>query len=171
MAFGKKAAKLPTNDDEFHAAIKEVGHLRGQLATLEASMNNELVPIKERFEKGAQPINNQLAVLEAAVEGYAGKHRKKLTEDGKKKTVKLPTGKISWKARAASVKLVGDVADIIARIKGLRSVKAKALLRTKVEIDKSAVIKGREFAETIEGIEIIEGEETFKIEPFGSELA
>lgn len=172
MALTKKAAvKAPKTKEEFIDKIKALGAARGELVKIEADMNKKLAPIKEQFEKDAEPLKVHVTTLEDEITAYAEKHRSELTNDGKLKTVKLSSGSISWKAKPLSVEFTRDVEEIIADIKAKRGAAFKAMIATKVSLDKNALKKAREKAEEIDGIAFVDDDETFKIEPFGSELA
>ncbi|MEL6784629.1 MAG: host-nuclease inhibitor Gam family protein, partial [Pseudomonadota bacterium] len=94
-----------------------------------------------------------------------------LTKDGEFKTVDLPTGKISWKAKPLSIVFDRDAADIVADIMAKGTKAFKALIKTVSTPDKAAMKKDRATAEQIEGVRFVDDAETFKIEPFGAKLA
>ncbi|MEM9734211.1 MAG: host-nuclease inhibitor Gam family protein [Pseudomonadota bacterium] len=157
--------------EEFHSHIKALGQWQAHLEKMEAEMNEALAPVKEAFETKSAPAKQQIEALTAAITTYAENNRAILTKDGALKTVKLPTGNISWKANPLSIVFDRDAADIVTDIMAKGTKAFKALIKTVSTPDKAAMKKDRKTAETIDGVRFVDDEETFKIEPFGAKLA
>lgn len=165
-----RAANLPVpqDRDEAAATVTAIGTLQRQKARLEADMNDELAAIKERFEKDVAPITEAIGEKTDGLAVWAEANRTKLTGGDKTKTVDLGTGVLRWRHRPPSVRLT-KVEAVIESIKALGF--AKKFLRTKVEVDKEAMLKEPEKARTITGVAIGSAGEEFTVEPFEAELS
>lgn len=172
MAKGKTKTKgvnlpVPQSRDEAAAAIRAIGEDQRELLRIEADMNDALTRIKEEAEHKAAPVRER---LEAATEGlkvWAEANRAALTNGNKVKFAELGTGKISWRARPASVSL-RKIEEIIARLK---AVGLQRFLRVKEEVNKEAMLAEPDVARTVPGVSIGSEGEDFIVEPFAAELA
>jgi phage host-nuclease inhibitor protein Gam len=165
-----KSIDVPQSDDEANALLAEYGETYNKLVALEGGMNDALAKVKETFEGLAAPHQDRLKTIFIQLTSWGSAHRKRLTEDGKTKTVKLAAGEIGWRNLPPSVrwKKGFKVEDIIAAIKaaGMRR-----FLRLKEEPNKERMLEEPEAAAQIEGVIIGSGGENFYVAPFGAELS
>lgn len=165
-----KTLDIPQSDEEANALIAEYGEHFNVITNLETGMNDALAKVKATFEEQAAPHQDRLKTLYMQLTAYGSAHRKRLTDDGKTKTVKLAAGEIGWRNLPPSVKWKKGfkVEDIIAAIKnaGMRR-----FLRLKEEPNKERMLDEPEAAALIEGVVIGSGGENFYVAPFGAVLA
>lgn len=164
-----RAANLPVPQDRDEAAstITAIGNLQRQKARLEADMNDELARTKERYEVLVAPITEAISEKTEGVRVWADANRSRLTNGDKSKTVDLGTGVLRWRNLPASVRLT----KVDAVIERIRAMGLKRFLRTKIEVDKEAMLKEPAVARTVAGVSIGSAGEEFTVEPFEAELA
>lgn len=166
------ALDVPQSDDEANALLLEYGECFNEAARIEAAMNDELSALKVRFEQDAAPHQARMMQIYDALNAFGGAHRKRLTDDGKRKTVQLPAGEMGWRWNPASVRLkrgrkAEEVVETI-RAKGRAFAK---FLRISLELNKEAMLDDPETACQIDGITIGRNGEKFFVAPFGAKLA
>jgi phage host-nuclease inhibitor protein Gam len=164
------AIAVPQTYAEADAALARHGLLARELAAIETRMKARLAATKAAFEADAKPLQDeQIAVFEG-LQAWASANRSRLTDDGKSKSVSLAAGTVGWRMRPPSVTLRRGVAidEFVQRIRELRLFR---FLRTKVELDKEAMLKDPDAAERIEGVTVGSKGEEFFVEPFAPDLA
>jgi len=163
-----RAANLPVPQDRDEAAalVTAIGTLQRQKARLEADMNDRLAAIKEEYEAKVAPLSEAISEKTEGVRIWADANRTRLTGGDKSKTVDLGTGVLRWRSLPPSVRLT-RVDAVVERIQALGF---KRFLRTKVEVDKEAMLKEPATARTIAGVAIGSAGEEFSVEPFEAEL-
>jgi phage host-nuclease inhibitor protein Gam len=160
--------RVPQNRDEVAKMIAELGEHDRAVEKIEADMNSALAKVKEAATERAKEHKAKAEELLAGVHIYCTANREALTDGGKTKTVDFGTGEVAWRWKPAKVRLSGDEEDIIARIQS-KGRQFANFLRTKIEVDKDAMLKHQALAKTIEGVSIGRGGETFSVEPFAQE--
>jgi len=90
---------------------------------------------------------------------FAEAHRDELTNEGKKKTVDLGTGELGWRMRPPRV-LLRNIPGVI---ESLQMLKLDRFLRTKLEVNKEAVLAEPEIAEQVKGITVKQDEDFFVV--------
>jgi phage host-nuclease inhibitor protein Gam len=164
------AIQVPQTDEEANALVAEYGEHFNAIANLQVGLDDALAKVKATFEEQSAPHQERLKTLFMQLTSWGAAHRKRLTEDGKTKTVKLPAGEIGWRNLPPSVrwKKGSKVEDIIAAIKaaGMRR-----FLRLKEEPNKERMLEEPEAAALIDGVIIGSGGENFFVAPFGADLA
>lgn len=159
------AIEAPKSREEAAEMVGRIGAAQRERARIQAQMNDDLNVIREKYEHDGAV---QQAIIDAnftAVQVYAEANRDELLK-GKLKTVKLSTGELSWRKRPASVSIRGVDAVIAA----FKSLKLDRFIRTKEEIDKTAILADRSAAAGVKGIVINDDTEDFVVKPFETEL-
>ena len=119
------------------AAIGGIGALDVQLTRIEATKASQVAAAAKEAEDRAAPLQAERAALVGQVSGYAVANRVRLTENHKSKTVKFPTGEVSWAAGRGRVVIDPALkAKVLDRLK-----KLTGFTRTKVEPDVTAIGK------------------------------
>jgi len=164
------ALEVPQSDEEADALLAEYGATFNTLARQQVRLDELLAKLKARAETKAKPLQESLSSIMVALNAYGAANRKRLTNGGETKTVKLPSGEIGWRTNPPSVKVKRGLKaeDLIASI---RQLKLRKFLRLSVEVNKRAMLDDPEKAETIPGITIQKDVEEFFVAPFGAELA
>lgn len=143
------------------AAIAEISFLERSIAEKKNQAEEKIAQIqKEISEEVALLAKKQSAIIDG-LHAFAESNRQTLTKGGKTKTVKLPTGSIAWRLSRASVHLSRTDEEIL---KDLRRRRLKRFIRTKEEINKTAMLSDPKAATRVPGVEISQREE-FVIKP------
>ena len=151
------------------AKIRQIGDLQGEILRKEADMNEHIRLLKEEYAAEAEPLNAQIAALQAGVQAYCEANRDTLTNCGKVKFFDFVTGVVKWRIKPPSVKLTGIPAVIeLLKTRGLNR-----FVRVKEEVNKDAILaavatpndKDGIVVANLAGIKIVSGEEEFVIEP------
>jgi phage host-nuclease inhibitor protein Gam len=161
---------LPADDAQASALLEEYGQVFGEVTAIQVALDANLAKVKKAHEDKAQPKVKRLQEIFATLSAYAAMERKRLTNDGATKTVKLAAGKIGWRKNPPSVKIKSKkkVEDVIAEI---RALKMPRFLRRVWELNKQAVLADPEGAAKITSLRIDKGQEEFFVAPIGAELA
>jgi phage host-nuclease inhibitor protein Gam len=159
------AAWTPANREEVDAAISQIGIAQRARDELATRMNAELAAVKERFEAEAAQHAAVIKELGAGVQTWCEARRLELTKEGRIKTHKFGAGEVSWRMRPPRCLIRGEVAVLEA----LKRLGLDRFIRTKEEIDKSAILDAPEAVTGIKGVSITQGED-FVIKPFATEL-
>lgn len=167
------ALAVPQSDDEADALLKEYGQHQRCVDDLQKKLDEALASVKAIYEGMSKVHKESLNSLFARLQAYAEANRKRLTDDGKTKTVELPAGKLAWRARPPSVVFKKGVA-IETIVETLKSLGLRRFLRPrKWEVNKEALIEHRVDLKdmTIPDVSIVTGVEDFIVEPFGASLS
>lgn len=151
--------------EEVDAAIAQIGHAQRERAAIAVAMNAELAAVRDRYEQAAAPHAAVIKEFGHGVQIWAEAHRDELTKGGKTKTAKLASGEISWRTRPPKVRIVGE--GIV--VQALRTLGLDRFLRTKTEIDKTAILADPDAVTSVKGITLTQGED-FVIKPFATEI-
>ncbi len=159
----KKALDVPVPQSMTDAAkqLAKIGDLRRAIDHLELDADEKIARIGEKVAEALEPKKDDLTALEEGLQTFCEANRDALTNSGKTKTGKFPTGTVLWRKSPKKVNPRG-IPEIIERLKkaGL-----KRFVRIKEELNKEAMLEEPDVATAIEGISIGGGTEDFIIEP------
>jgi phage host-nuclease inhibitor protein Gam len=186
MAAAKKkstrASSLPPIDlpnnifkstTDLSEGVALIASLRRERDTKAADLNERISELQIELAEAIEPFDRKIAHLASGVKYFADQNKAKLLE-GESKTIKLPTGHLSYRSQPISVKTKSstklvdkileqnEMSDWWAKIVIKLS---KVFLRVKLELDKDACLKNKNFAKEKLGIEFNETEEKFYIKP------
>lgn len=157
-----KKVEVPKSKEEISEFIGKIGKHQRQLTQIETDLNDRIEKIKARAEEYISSHQKAIEELVAGIFIFAEKHRDKLTEKGEKKTVHFPTGDILWRRMPFAVSVASrNVKKVIEMCK---SFGRKRFIRVKEELDKEAMLREREVAERIWGVNITQKEQ-FVVKP------
>lgn len=156
---------IPQNRDQVVEAIAEIGRRQRERERIQATMNDELAAIKQRYEEEAAPHNEAIREFSKGVQSWCEANRNQLTQGGKVKHADLPSGKVGWRMRPPSVVVRGKeaVIDLLVRM-GL-----SRFVRVREEVNKEAILAEPEAIRNVKGITITQAED-FIIVPFETSL-
>lgn len=141
-------------------AQKRIGELLSAIQEEERTRDAEIAERQKQAADAIRPLEQEIYRLARGIHAYAEEHRKELTE-GRRKTVLLPHGGcFVWYSTPAAAS-VRDIDEVLAYLKAHRM---KRFIRTKEEVDKEALLRERETAETIPGVSV-RGGRKFAIRP------
>lgn len=155
------AQDTPQSREQVQTWIKDLGDTQRELGRTETLMNDELAVITNNYKPHINTLTTKIKALQKGIQTWCEANRVELT-DGKSKTVKLVTGKVSWRQRPPSVSL----RKIDAVLESLRTLGLQRFIRNKEEVNKDAMLAEPEIAKTVAGVTIKTGAEDFVIEPF-----
>ena len=164
----KKSSKrtvviVPKSVEELTEFIGKIGEHQRGLDKIQTKLNNQVEEIKTRAVADSLTYQETIDQLFEGIYIFAESHRDELTEKGKKKTVTLPTGDLLWRLNPPSVSFRrGWDNDKVVEL--CKALDLPGFIRTKEEVDKEAMLKRPEVAETIEGVKI-EQKEQFVVKP------
>lgn len=155
------ADPVPQSREEAASFVMTIGALDRDIAVINAALSETIAKAKEQAEAQAKPLSERVAGLTRGLEQWASVNRVALTDNGKVKTVDLGTGRILWRQRPPSVVIRGVEAVIAA----LKEFGFPQFLRTKIEINKEAMLADPEVASRVPGVTIASAGEDFVVEP------
>lgn len=152
----KVALTLPKDKTEAARFITELGELDLRADGVISRYQTEMRTIHALAVNDLAPINTRIEELFNGLMAFAAANRGELLPDGKK-TVELGTGSMGWRTTPLSVQIVGTE-KVLERLKELRLNK---FIRIKETIDRAAMLKDREEAESVRGVSFSQNEEFF----------
>lgn len=158
---------VPATLSEANVFVARIGAAQQELDAIQAGLDAAAARVKAEHEALARPLRADIAALTRGVQVWAEAHRGELTQDGRVKTVKLPSGEIAWRTRPPSVRLSG----IAAVIEAIRERGLHGFLRVRAEVNKEAMLAEPELAVSVPGVTIGSAGEEFIVTPAGMELA
>lgn len=159
------AAVAFQNREAVNEAIYQIGQAQRERDRITTAMNDELAAVRARYEQDAAPHAGVIKTFGHGVQIWAEANRAELTRDGKTKTVKLAAGEFSWRMRPASVRITGQ--GIV--LSALKALGMERFVRTKEEIDKTAILADPDAVAHVKGITLAQGED-FVIKPFSTDI-
>lgn len=157
---------VPQNKEEASGFVHKIGIAQREAARLKAEMNDKMAEIKEEYEKQARPFAQDIEGFKQGLHIWCEANRDKLTNGGKVKFHKFPTGEVNWRKKPAKVSLRGT--DKV--IKACHGLGLDRFIRIKEEINKEAMLAEAKLAASIQGVSIGSEGEDFVIKPFETEL-
>ncbi len=158
----QEVVRVPQDAGESDTFVAEMGSEKREIEKIEAKLNKDIEALKDAAKKKMEPRERRLHLLMQGLYIYAEGHKKELTQNGKVKTVTLPSGKFLWR-------LGNKTVEIIDEEKAIKSIKAKGLkkklIKTVEKVVKTAVKKESDkIIKSLKGIKITQAE-TFRVEP------
>ena len=156
---------VPRDRDEVNAAIAELGNHQRERARIEADMNDQLATVKANFDALAKPFGERISELTKGLHLWCEANRAQLTQDGKVKFHDFATGQVKWRLRPPSIAIRG--ADAV--LKTLKAMGMGRFIRSKEEVDKEALLRELDVAQSIGGITVSQKED-FVVVPLESQI-
>ncbi|MBU2635018.1 host-nuclease inhibitor Gam family protein [Patescibacteria group bacterium] len=157
-----KKVEVPKSEEEISEFIGKIGKHQRELTQIETDLNDRIEKIKAKAEEYISSHQKAIEELFAGIFIFADKHRDKLTEKGEKKTVCFPTGDILWRRMPFAVSVASR--NIKKAIEMCKYLGLERFIRVKEELDKEAMLKEREVAKKIWGVNITQKEQ-FVVKP------
>ena len=129
--------------------LRDIGTLNIELRDIDTDLREATAKLKQEAEDQAAPLRADVESKWLGLQSWAQANRTRMTNGSK--TIKLPSGSISWRIQPPKVTLKG-VADIVILLKS--SAKWKKFLRTTQAVDKEAMLKDKVEAAKIAGVKI-----------------
>ena len=153
----REVVSAPQNLEEAAQFIAEIGQNQRKIGQIQNRFNNEIEKLEDVALVCVSPLEKNIRRLSEGLFIFAQGRRMELTEEGKHKTVELPTGIFGWRFTPWKVSLC-NAKEILKTIIAMDLV---CFIRTKKEIDKQALLKERGIAGRIPGVSFKQQEEFF----------
>jgi phage host-nuclease inhibitor protein Gam len=166
MAKNKRAAETaapPKHRDEAEAYLERIGSIQREIQLNKTALAEAIANVTAEIEASSAKLGEEHDRLFRGLQLWAEANRHALTDGGKTKTVRLGNGTIAWRQAPPSVQIKGQEAVLAY----LMEKKGEEFLRTKVEINREAMLANAEQASKIPGVTIKSAGESFVIEPVG----
>lgn len=161
----KAVGPVPQNREEARDYMRRIGHHQNERKRIEATMNEQIQKIRDKYQELAAPHAEQITELSTGLHVWAEANRAELTNNGKRKSADLGAGEVQWRNTPPKV-LLRNISGVI---ESLKSLGLDRFVRTKDEVNKDAILADPGAVEGIAGISITQGED-FVIKPHESEL-
>ncbi|MCX7258010.1 MAG: host-nuclease inhibitor Gam family protein [Polaromonas sp.] len=159
------ATRVPQSKTDCAADIKVLGDVQRQFERSRAEMNDAIAHIAQKFQPVLEAQQTHMTALQTGIQTFCEANRAQLCE-GSGKTANLVTGEVSWRQRPPSVSIRG--ADSV--IETLHRMNLSRFVRTKLEVNKEAMLNEPDAVRGIAGISVVTGVEDFSITPFALEV-
>ncbi len=157
---------VPQTLDEADGLIARMGEISRERARIQARLDENVAFAKAEAEATAGPLDAEFERLRGGVQAWAEANRIALTDGGKRKTVKLPSGEIAWREGRPKV-VVTDQAAALAELQA----RGGLCVATYVEIDKQAALRCPELLQGVPGARVEAPPEQFVVKPLELPLA
>ena len=151
----REVVPVPRDLAEAAAFLAEIGQEQRATDKIQLGFNAAVDKLKTQAMADVEPHQKKVSQLVEGLFAFAEIHRDELTDNGKRKTVELPTGTFCWRMTPPAVSL----RDVESILETLKSLKLKRFIRTKEEVDKEAMLKEPDVAKTVKGVSIGQHEE------------
>lgn len=151
------AIDAPQSREEADAALARLADLQTRYAEIDATMRAEAVKVGEKFGSSLERLEDEIKSTFDAIHTWAAANRKTI-QPKNAKTVTLSSGSIGWRMPPPSIRLT-NVDAVIANIKAHRW--GRDFLRSRVEVNKDALLDNRSRAEKITGVSFRQVEQFF----------
>ena len=169
MAKLKRASSMvraPKDMAEAAQFLDCIGRAVRERSGIEDGLNDQVADLRIAAEARTRPIDLEIEQMTKGLQLWAEANRPALTKDGATKTIRLATGEVAWRIRPPKVTVRG----VDAVIEALQRLGLARFLRSKVEIDKEAMLREPAAAGAVPGVSIGSEGEEFVVSPASVEL-
>lgn len=169
MARLKRAStmvKAPRDMTEANEFLARIGAAMREREAIERGFNDQVAGLRDVAEGETRPLDLEVDQLTKGLQLWAEANRPSLTRDDATKTVTMAAGIVAWRVRPPKVNIKG----VNAVIETLQRLALARFLRTKVEIDKDAMLKEPAAASAVPGVTIGSEGEEFIVTPASVDL-
>ena len=163
-------AAVPQTQAECDSAIAQLGVLQRELARKTADMNDHIEATKDNYKNDMEQLQAQIKAKTDSIQTWAESNRVALLGEGDKrgKTATLLHGVLGWRIKPPSVRVPPSAVDSV--IDTLQRMGLSRFIRTKVEVNKDAILTEPDAVRGIAGVTVVSGVEDFFISQFEVEV-
>jgi len=161
----QEVVSIPASTEEAAKWLGRIGILQRQIARVNMALDNTIQKIKQRAAERVMPRQEEVDSLAEGIFIFAQAHRKKLTEDEKRKTIVWPSGQILWRWTPFSV----NFRKKEAAIEALKKAGLERFIRIEEEVNKEAILQEKEAIAEIKEI-TVSRKEFFVVKPAKTEI-
>ena len=154
----KPVADVPQNIDEAAICLGHIGDIQRQIDAEQNRFEDAVSVLEKDLSKHIKNLQNVRDRYRDNLFAFAQANRDQLTNNGKRKTIKVRTGEFGWRLPPESVTIT-DQETAISFIKAMDW--AEKLLKVTEAIPKKHCQEHRELAEQVPGISFRQDEEVF----------
>lgn len=157
-------APVPQSKNEVAEFIRQLGDKQRSFERMRGELNDRIAAITQEFQPHLTVLADAIQAQQAAIQTWCEAHRVELcgVDDKLGKTVNLVTGEIGWRVRPPSVR----VTNAEGVIETLMRMGLEPFVRTKLEVNKEAILADADKVRGIAGITVLRGMEDFFVSPF-----
>lgn len=176
---GKAAVVINVYDyryDDLPKALQQLGDLQREREAAVALYDEKISRLQAELAEKTELMDREIKKISQSVKHFMDENRPKYLSESRK-TLSLSTGDISYRNGKPSVKtknsdkLIGSILESNSLTK-IRDTFVKKMsmvfLRTKLELDKDAILANPITAKNVTGVEIENGAERFYLKPYSS---
>lgn len=145
-----KQTKKLKSFEEVNSTLLEIGMAQTKVESLTADMNEEILRVKEAFEKEVKPLQEKIKTKEKLISAFC---RSNKSEFKTKRTLKLTFGKVGYRTGKMALGLINKkwtwdrAAEAFSKMFSLKYVKIETVLKKDEVID--AYSEGKLDADTL----------------------
>lgn len=155
------AQHVPQSIEQVEADLATIARLTADVKSHHDALARHVIELRDRTVALTTPVEAEIERLSNGIRAFAEARRAELTRDGRKKSVKLVNGTISWRKSRPRVVLTAKEDDVLV---ALRTMRLGHFIRTVEEVDKVEMLRSPADARRVPGVTIDEGEETIAVE-------
>lgn len=156
----KEIITYPRNLDEANLLIYELRQDQRQISLIEKETEGKIEIIKKESVNAVTPFRNDINEKLNILNKFFDEHKDELTESGKKKSCALPAGAMGKRWGKTTVEFKKEKNELLQEIKKMGD-DYQIFIRTVEEINKQEMLKDREKAQKIDGVEFSQKEYFF----------
>jgi phage host-nuclease inhibitor protein Gam len=147
--------------EEVEALIGQIGDLERAKVRRGLEYGAHLADLKKAYDEDITAMDRQIAEAETKVKGWCAANRSTICKP-KQKSARFSTGVVKFRAGRLSVEFTKPAEVILSYLKANGFGR---FVRTTEDVDKTALAKEPDVAETIPGVTLKRGEEQIVVEP------
>jgi len=159
----KRAIAVPRDLDEASTFVARIGEYQREIAAINNDLAAKTQALKDKVKVQMAQLSGDVGELVEGLFAFAQARYEELTQGGKVKTVKLPSGSFSWRTTPPAVQLERGL-DLAEFLDGLRHMGLAKFIRISESLDKEAMLANPEEAQTVPGVKIVQAEQ-FSVKP------
>lgn len=159
----KSAARARIADArEAAEAMARIAAIRADIAAQRQAFDTMVAELRRKLDAPVATLEAEERALADDVRDWAEFNRRKLTNDGRRKSVAVGPGRVGWQKGKARVEIEDGSEERI--VGALRASNLHQFLRVKESVDRNAMLKEPALAETVAGVTIVPASESFYLE-------
>lgn len=162
--------------EDLPTALGKLGDLQRERESIVSDYDSRISKLQAELAEQTEKLDKEIKKISQSIKFFMDANKSAyISED--KKTLKLETGDISYRKGKQSVKtrssekLINDILGKNGLLKAKETFVKKAssvFLRTKLELDKDAILNNPTVAVNVTGVELEDGVERFYLKPYST---
>lgn len=153
----RRRLPVPRSPEEAATWLADIAAAQRALDTIKSRLNKRVDDLKAVASEEAAPHEDRIADLVEGLYRYGTDHRDELTNNGRRKSIKLPTGIYGWKLSKPRL----EVQDQSSVVSWLERRELEEYLKRSVELRRHELLKAPDLVKQLDGVAIVQEEEFF----------